>query len=115
MVGGPPFYLGSFRVAEVELLQGVRNLASLAETVPLLILEHHALRDESWGERTRQVFESAKKAGNVVQTAAEYAGLENVFLESRRKQLFEELPPSKEFEKWMNEPAEIRSLKKPPI
>ncbi len=115
MVGGPPFYLGSFKVAEVELLQGVRNLASLAETVPLLLLEHHALRDESWGERTRQVFESAKKAGNVVQTAAEYAGLENVFLESRRKQLFEELPPSKEFEKWMNEPAEIRSLKKPPI
>jgi predicted metallo-beta-lactamase superfamily hydrolase len=115
MVGGPPFYLGSFKVAEVELLQGVRSLASLAETVPLLILEHHALRDESWGERTRQVFESAKKAGNVVQTAAEYAGLENVFLESRRKQLFEELPPSKEFEKWMNEPAEIRSLKKPPI
>lgn len=115
MVGGPPFYLGSFKVAEMELLQGVRNLASLAETVPLLILEHHALRDESWVERTRQVFESAKKAGNVVQTAAEYAGLENVFLESRRKQLFEELPPSKEFEKWMNEPAEIRSLKKPPI
>jgi predicted metallo-beta-lactamase superfamily hydrolase len=115
MVGGPPFYLGSFKVDEAELLQGVRNLTSLAESVPLLILEHHALRDESWGQRTRQVFESAKKAGNVVQTAAEYAGLENVFLEFRRKQLFEEVPPSKEFEKWMNQPDETRSLKKPPI
>jgi len=115
MIGGPPFYLGSYKVDEIELQQGVRNLTSLAESVPMLILEHHALRDEAWSQRTRTVFEAANKAGNVVKTAAEFAGLENFLLESRRKELYLELPPSTEFKKWMNEPAESRSLKKPPI
>ena len=115
MVGGPPFYLGSFKVDELELQRGVRNLTILAQSVPVLILEHHALRDEAWSQRTKPVFEASNTAGNVVKTAAEFAGVENTFLESRRKQLFEKSPPSKEFERWMNEPAETRSLKKPPI
>jgi predicted metallo-beta-lactamase superfamily hydrolase len=115
VVGGPPFYLGGFKVDELELQQGVRNLTTLAKTVPVLVLEHHALRDEAWSHRVKPVFEAASRVGNVVKTAAEFAGLENVFLEFRRKRLFEEFPPSMEFEKWMNEPAETRSLKKPPI
>jgi predicted metallo-beta-lactamase superfamily hydrolase len=115
MVGGPPFYLGSFKVDEAQLQQGLRNLTSLAETVPLVIMEHHALRDESWSQKTSQVFDAARKAGNVVKTAAEFAGLENVFFESQRKQLYEELPPSKEFQKWMKESAESMSIMKPPI
>jgi predicted metallo-beta-lactamase superfamily hydrolase len=48
MVGGPPFYLGGFRVDEAQLQEGLGNLTSLVETVPLTILEHHALRDEAW-------------------------------------------------------------------
>jgi len=115
IVGGPPFYLGSYKVDETELQQGLRNLESLAETVPLLIVEHHALRDATWQQRTRRVREVAEASGNKMQTAAEFAGLENVFLESRRKSLFEEMPPSKEFEKWMNEGFENRSVKKPPL
>jgi predicted metallo-beta-lactamase superfamily hydrolase len=115
MVGGPPFYLGSFKVDEAELQQGLRNLASLAESVPVLILEHHALRDAAWQERTRQVYERATSAGNTVKTAAEFAGIENVFLDSRRKQLYEEMPPSKEFLRWMNESLERKSALKPPI
>ena len=115
MVGGPPFYLGSFKVDETELQQGLRNLESLAETVPLLIVEHHALRDATWQQRTRRVREVAEASGNIMQTAAEFAGLENVFLESQRKSLFEEMPPSKEFEKWMSESSENRSVKKPPL
>ncbi len=51
MVGGPPFYLGSFKVDEAQLQQGLDNLTVLAKTVPLTILEHHALRDESWQQR----------------------------------------------------------------
>jgi predicted metallo-beta-lactamase superfamily hydrolase len=115
MVGGPPFYLGSFKVDEAQLQQGLRNLTILAEAVPSVILEHHALRDVAWRDRMRQVYEAARKAGNVVKTAAEFAGLENVFLESRRKQLYEEMPPSREFEKWMNESLERKSIIKPPI
>jgi len=115
MVGGPPFYLGSYKVEEAQLQQGLNNLTLLAETVPLTILEHHALRDEDWQQRTRQVYDAAGKAGNVVKTAAEFAGEKNVFLESRRKQLYEEFPPSREFERWMRESLEKKSTIKPPI
>jgi predicted metallo-beta-lactamase superfamily hydrolase len=84
-------------------------------TVPLTILEHHALRDEAWQQRTRQVYEAASKAGNKVKTAAEYAGEKNVFLESRRRQLYEENPPSEEFKKWMRESTSERGISKPPL
>jgi predicted metallo-beta-lactamase superfamily hydrolase len=115
MVGGPPFYLASFKVNETQLQQGLRNLTNLAETVPLVILEHHALRDVAWRDRISQVCDIAIKAGNAVKTAAEFGGLQNVFLESRRKQLYEEMPPSREFEKWMNESLQRKSSLKPPI
>ncbi len=48
-------------------------------------------------------------------TAAEFAGEKNVFLESKRKQLYLENPPSKEFEKWMREGLTEKSSTKPPI
>jgi hypothetical protein len=48
-------------------------------------------------------------------TAAEFVGEENVFLESRRRQLYRENPPSKEFEKWMRESAKSKNVGKPPL
>jgi predicted metallo-beta-lactamase superfamily hydrolase len=115
MIGGPPFYLGGFKIDEAQLQMGLRNLASVVETVPLTILEHHALRDEAWQQRTKPVYYAALKAGHTLMTAAEFAGQENVFLESRRKQLYKDFPPSKEFEKWMHESETAKSTLKPPI
>jgi predicted metallo-beta-lactamase superfamily hydrolase len=115
MVGGPPFYLGGFKVDEAQLQSGLRNLASLVEAVPLTILEHHALRTEEWQQRTEQVYDAALKVGHTVMTAAEFAGQENTFLESRRKKLYTDYPPSREFEKWMHEGSIAKSTTKPPI
>jgi predicted metallo-beta-lactamase superfamily hydrolase len=115
MIGGPPFYLGGFRVEEAQLQRGLKNLTSVVETVPLTILEHHALRDEGWQQKTTQVYEVALKTGHRVVTAAEFAGEENVFLESKRRQLYRDNPPSKEFEKWMREGLTAKSSTKPPI
>ena len=115
MVGGPPFYLGGFKVAETQLQIGLKNLAGVVETVPLTILEHHALRDETWQQRTKQVYDMAVKTGHKVMTAAEYAGDRNNFLESKRKALYVENPPSKEFEKWMRQGLTEKSHEKPPI
>jgi predicted metallo-beta-lactamase superfamily hydrolase len=114
MVGGPPFYLGGFKVDEAQLQLGLRNLTALVETVPLTILEHHALRDESWKQRTKQVFDVAAVTGHRVMTAAEFAGDRNNFLESKRRTLYVENPPSKEFERWMRRGLE-KSHTKPPI
>ncbi len=115
MLGGPPFYLGGFKVDEAQLQLGLRNMVAVVETVPLTILEHHALRDESWLQRTKQVYDKAAKTGHRVMTAAEYVGQENNFLESKRKTLYFENPPSKEFERWMREGLTEKSHVKPPI
>jgi predicted metallo-beta-lactamase superfamily hydrolase len=115
MIGGPPFYLGGFKVSEAQLQLGLRNLVALVEAVPLIVLEHHALRDEAWRQWTKQVYVKAGEVGHKVVTAAEFAGCENNFLESKRKALYVENPPSKEFEKWMREGLKEKSINKPPI
>jgi predicted metallo-beta-lactamase superfamily hydrolase len=115
MVGGPPFYLSGFKVPEAQLQLGLKNLTAIAEAVPLTILEHHALRDESWRQKTKQVYAKAAEIGHKVMTAAEFAGHENNFLESKRKRLYVENPPPKEFEKWMREGLTEKSSTKPPI
>jgi predicted metallo-beta-lactamase superfamily hydrolase len=115
MVGGPPFYLGGFKVDELDLQLGLRHLESLAEVIPLIVLEHHALRGEQWHQRIAQACAVANNAGHRVVTAAEFSGVENVFLESRRMQLYAENPPSKEFEQWMRLSSTEISRVKPPI
>jgi len=115
MVGGPPFYLGGFKVDEAQLRLGLKNLTEVVESVPLTILEHHILRGESWQQRTKQVYDTADATGHEVMTAAEFAGQENNFLESQRKMLYVENPPSKEFETWMREGLKEKGHAKPPI
>ncbi|MEM2081792.1 MAG: hypothetical protein QW744_05950 [Candidatus Bathyarchaeia archaeon] len=115
LVGGPPFYLSSFKVDEAQLQLGLKNLESIVEQVPVTILEHHALRDEQWLQKTKQVYDVALRVGHSVLTAAEFVGVKSNFLESKRKQLYLAEPPSKEFEKWMREGLTGKSVTKPPI
>ena len=115
MIGGPPFYLGGFKVDEAQLQLGLKNLVAVVKTVPLTILEHHTLRDQSWQLRIKQVYDAAVKMGHRVMTAAEFVGHENNFLEAKRKMLYVENPPSKEFERWMRESLTEKSHAKPPI
>jgi predicted metallo-beta-lactamase superfamily hydrolase len=90
-------------------------LRAIVEAVPTVIVEHHALRDEHWRLNAQPIYSAATRTGHKVLTAAEYAGLPNVFLESRRRQLFQENPPSEEFKKWMRLGGEQQSRIKPPI
>jgi uncharacterized protein len=114
MLGGPPLYLGGFRVDMKQLEYGLKNLMRIVETVPLVVLEHHALRDESWKPKMKEVFQKASVAGHSILTAAEYAGRKNLFLESRRKQLYSDQPPSNEFKQWMKT-LNNKKIFKPPI
>jgi uncharacterized protein len=115
IVGGPPYYLGGFKVDEGQILKGNKHLGSIIEDVPVTILEHHALRDATWQERTQSLFETAQKSEHQLVTAAEYLGQENLFLESKRKQLYTEQPPSKEFMQWTRTNEAQISHVKPPI
>ncbi len=114
MLGGPPFYLEGLRVESSQLEQGLRNLERIVEVVPLTILEHHALRDEFWRSKMEGVFQKASNVGHSVVTAAEYSGKENLFLESTRKQLYLDYPPSAEFELW-TKTLNNEKIDKPPL
>ena len=114
MLGGPPLYLGGFRVEMTQLDQGLKNLECIVETVPLVILEHHALRDESWRPKMASVFEKASQSGHCILTAAEFAGKENLFLESARKYLYRDQPPSDEFKQWIKT-LNSKKIAKPPL
>ena len=115
MIGGPPLYLARFKVDEGQIHAGMKNLEKVVQTVPYTILEHHILRDENWREKTKKIFDAAHDAGCEVLTVAEFLGKKNVFLEARRKRLFLEDPPSKDFEKWMHESIKAKKIVKPPI
>jgi uncharacterized protein len=114
MLGGPPLYLGGFRVDYAQLEQGLCNLESIVDVVPVVVLEHHALRDEDWRSKMDHVFSNAAEKGHIIQTAAEYAGEENNFLESKRKQLYQDRPPSEEFKAW-TKTLNNTAIAKPPI
>lgn len=114
MLGGPPFYLSGLRVDQNQLDEGLRNLEHVVEALPMVILEHHALRDENWREKMEPIFQKAKLAGHCIVTAAEYTGQKNYFLETKRKQLFLDYPPSEEFKQWMKT-LNNNKIEKPPI
>ncbi len=115
IIGGPPTYLSEFRVGKEYIWQGIQNLEKLVSKVQITILGHHILRDEKWRELAQPVFDVASKVGHKVLTAAEFAGKENNLLEFRRRQIFEEEPPSPEFRRWTKLPKQKRKLIRPPI
>ena len=115
IVGGPPVYLVDFRETRGTIDSAMRNLESIVERVPVTILDHHVLRGEKWRETARPVLEKASSVGHRLVTAAEYAGEENRLLESKRKQLYESEPPSREFIEWTKIPIQERKRIRPPI
>ena len=115
MIGGPPLYLSSFKINEEQAQKGLNSLGKIVEAVPHVILEHHLLRDEDWRQKANDIFYSAYKSEHTLQTAAEYMGVRDAFLEAARKKLFKENPPQKDFETWMRFNEETKKHTKPPI
>jgi len=115
IISGPPTYLEGIYVNDQQIRQGLKNLETLAENIPVTIIDHHLLRSTRWRESAEDILGSARKAGNKAVTAAEYLDRDNKLLEAKRKQLYEEDPPSREFEKWSKLPQVKRRKIKPPI
>ena len=80
----------------------------------MVIFEHHALRGGNWQQKISQIYQHASNIGHSIMTSAQYAGEDNLLLESKRKQLFQENPPSQEFEEWMKTLNNVK-IKKPPF
>jgi len=114
MLGGPPFYLEGTKVDVNQLDLGLKNLENIVKQVPVVILEHHALRDELWRNKTARVYEAAEKFGHSIMTAAEFRGNENRFLEYKRAKLFEDFPTSLDFTQW-TKTLNSQKVAKPPL
>lgn len=95
-IDGPMLYLTGGK-APIDVLNVSReNLASILslESVEVVVVDHHLLRDINYGEWIREVLESTSYGGNIY-TAAEYMGMGNDLLEARRDKLYEENPVKK--------------------
>ena len=97
VMGGPPTYLGGFKVESSELETAQRNLVELAKRIPQLIVDHHLLRSLDYLDYLSPAVASAKKAGNRVVTASEFLGQEPEPLEARRKELHQCEPVGREW------------------
>jgi predicted metallo-beta-lactamase superfamily hydrolase len=115
ILGGPPLYLADTRVDKQVLLQGLRNMETLAQAVPLTIIEHHLLRDAAWRAWAQPALDAAQNSGHRMETAAEFLNRDERLLEAQRKWLFETDPPSAEFERWAKLAGEKQRVAKPPL
>ncbi len=96
IIGGPPTYI-SFKLEDEDLENAEKNLGSLAENIPKLVIDHHLLRTTEYTDFLRPISEVAEDSGNEVLTASELIGEKPNLLEARRKELHEEEPVDEEW------------------
>jgi len=115
IMGGPPTYLQGFRIDEEFFRTALRHMEKIAREVQTVVIDHHVLRDEGWYKFLEPVRDSAGKMGHQVVTAADLLGQEPSPLECRRKTLYEEEKPDKEFLNWTKLPKDKLNETPPPI
>ena len=113
IVGGPPLYLSQFTDHERELAQN--SLLLLASTIPILVVDHHLMRDKSWKKWMQPIREKAEESGNRVLTMAELSGANNITLEAEREELYRNDPPTEEFLTWAQSTEEFKLKHLAPI
>jgi len=115
VMGGPPTYLQGYRIGDEFFRTAIRNMEKILGTIPMVVIDHHVLRDEGWYKFLEPVRKSAEKANHKLLAASELLEKEPEPLECRRQSLYEQDKPSKEFLDWANLPEEKRSDKPPPL
>ncbi len=86
-VSGPPLYLP--QISEEERRIAHNNARFLAETTPVLIIDHHLLRSF---EGSRWLEELKGIPGSTVLSAAEFMGRQPLLLEAEREELYRMMP-----------------------
>lgn len=94
-IDGPMTYMLGFRYSRKSLEESLNNLLRLIDDTEVknLVLDHHLTRDFNWREKLEKVISRGEDAGVKVQSAAEFAGIEENLLEARRKELYQKYPP----------------------
>jgi len=85
IVDGPSTYLIPYMLNLINLRRAIENMKRIIKnTSPnVIIYDHHLPREPRYRKRVREVYETAKKEGKEVVTAAEYLGKEPVVLSAQ--------------------------------
>lgn len=113
IIGGPPLYLS--QVSKHEIQSALYCLSNLAVSIPRLVVDHHNMRGGNWSEWIKPVRSVCEESGNTLLSIAELAGQEEKCLESKRKQLYQDEPPSEEFLNWTHASEEYKVQNTPPL
>ncbi|TFH11089.1 MAG: hypothetical protein E4H14_01350 [Candidatus Thorarchaeota archaeon] len=113
IIGGPPLYLS--QVSNQEMQSALYCLSNLAVSIPTLVVDHHNMRGGNWSQWIKPVINVSKESGNSLLSMAELAGKEERCLESNRKQLYLDHPPSEKFLNWAHASEEYKTQNTPPF
>ena len=113
IIGGPPLYLNQFSVSEVN--SAFYSLSLLTRSIPTLVVDHHNMRGGDWETWSSPLHKICSESGNKLLSMAELSGKEEQCLESQRKQLYLDHPPSEEFMNWTCASEEYKVQNIPPI
>ena len=96
IIDGPPTYLLGYIMSYENLRKSIKNLKRIVEKMDFktMILDHHLLRDYRYRDLLHEVYETGKKLGKNVITAAEYNNKKPVVIEG-----YEKYGPTK-WKKW---------------
>ncbi len=89
IVDGYPTLFVGWKFSKQSLKKATGNLKKAIEKIDakVIILEHHIVRDINYKEKMKEIFELAHEYGKKVLNAAEYHGVEPLYLEARRKEI----------------------------
>lgn len=113
IIGGPPIYLSNLSKGERE--SALYCLSNLAAVIPILVVDHHIMRDSKWDAWLRPVTSVAEESGNQTTTMARFSGQDNRCLEAGRMELYKSSPPSDEFLRWTQASEEYKIQNMPPL
>ena len=83
ILDGPMTYMFGYTLTRTTLGRTIENVIRILKesSVKLMIYDHHLPRERKFRERTREVWETGKREGKEVLTAAEYLGKVPVVLQ----------------------------------
>jgi len=113
IIGGPPLYLSQFSASEAN--SAFYSLSLLATSIPVLVVDHHNMRGGEWDLWIKPVRKTSIELGHKLISMAEFAEKKEQCLELHRKQLYQDHPPSEEFQNWTHASEEYKVQNMPPI
>ncbi|MFX1563027.1 MAG: MBL fold metallo-hydrolase [Promethearchaeota archaeon] len=115
VLAGPPTYLSPERVKPTAISKAAKNLKLLASTIPIIVVDHHLLRDRDWRNWWNPIQKVAKDNGHQLFTVAEILNESVQILESQRAELYAKNPPSSDFNGWVQKIQDSRIKEPPPL